>query len=103
MLSLGSEPSSRMPILANLIIPMRIEGNAIVHATHGPLDTSAWPKLWAIDFGIDHPFAAVLLAWDRDYDCVYVLAELKIIRRSAGDPCQSHEGYCGEFPGCVAA
>src|SRR4051812_121418 len=25
-----------------------------------------WVKLWALDFGIDHPFAAVLIAWDRD-------------------------------------
>ena len=34
------------------------------------------PKHWAqingIDFGIDHPFGAVNLAWDRDADCVYV-------------------------------
>jgi hypothetical protein len=32
-----------------------------------------WHKLWGIDFGIAHPFAAVLLAWDRDADCIYVL------------------------------
>lgn len=25
-----------------------------------------WAKIWGIDFGIDHPFAAVLYAWDRD-------------------------------------
>jgi hypothetical protein len=30
------------------------------------------------DFGIGHPFAAVLLAQDRDHDCIHVLAELKI-------------------------
>ena len=29
-------------------------------------------KLWGIDFGIEHPFAAVLIAWDRDDDIVYV-------------------------------
>ncbi len=36
----------------------------------------AIPKHWAqingLDFGWDHPFAAVNLAWDRDADCVYV-------------------------------
>lgn len=36
----------------------------------------AIPKHWAqingLDFGWDHPFAAVGVAWDRDADCVYV-------------------------------
>lgn len=32
-----------------------------------------WPMLWGIDFGIAHPFAAVLLAWDRDTDTIYVV------------------------------
>ena len=32
-----------------------------------------WTKLWGIDFGITHPFAAVLMAWDRDNDVLYVL------------------------------
>jgi hypothetical protein len=31
-----------------------------------------WPQINGIDFGIDHPFAAVNIAWDRDADCVYV-------------------------------
>jgi phage terminase large subunit-like protein len=33
-----------------------------------------WVLIWGIDFGISHPFAAVLCAWDRDEDTVYVLA-----------------------------
>jgi hypothetical protein len=33
---------------------------------------SHWPVLGALDFGWDHPTAAVKLAWDRDADCVYV-------------------------------
>lgn len=37
-----------------------------------------WPKLWGIDFGIAHPFAAVLVAWDRDADTVYVLDAFKM-------------------------
>ena len=31
-----------------------------------------WPQIGAIDFGWDHPTAAVKLAWDRDADVVYV-------------------------------
>ena len=34
---------------------------------------SHWAFLGAMDFGWDHPFAAVKLAWDRDADCVYVV------------------------------
>jgi len=32
-----------------------------------------WPQLGAVDFGYDHPFAAVRVAWDRDNDIVYVM------------------------------
>jgi hypothetical protein len=31
-----------------------------------------WPRICGIDFGFNHPFAAVWLAWDRDNDTVYV-------------------------------
>jgi len=31
-----------------------------------------WPRLNGIDFGWDHPTAAVQIAWDRDSDCIYV-------------------------------
>lgn len=31
-----------------------------------------WPQIIGVDFGVDHPFAAARLAWDRDSDCVYV-------------------------------
>jgi len=33
-----------------------------------------WPQIAGIDFGWDHPTAAVRLAWDRDNDVVYVTA-----------------------------
>lgn len=32
-----------------------------------------WAFLWGVDFGITHPFAAVLVAWDRENDTMYVL------------------------------
>ena len=31
-----------------------------------------WPRIVGIDFGIDHPTAAVWMAWDRDSDTLYV-------------------------------
>jgi len=31
-----------------------------------------WPRIGGLDFGIDHPFAAVELAHDRDSDTVYL-------------------------------
>lgn len=33
-----------------------------------------WPQLCGIDFGWDHPSAAIRMAWDRDADCLYVIA-----------------------------
>lgn len=33
-----------------------------------------WARIGGLDFGWDHPSAAVLLAWDRDTDTVYVTA-----------------------------
>lgn len=61
-----------------LKVPLSLIGPDIVHSRLGPLNTIAWTKLWGIDFGIGHPFAAALLAWDKDYDTIYVLAEVKI-------------------------
>lgn len=37
-----------------------------------------WAQIGAIDFGWDHPTAAVKLAWDRDSDVVYVTAAHKL-------------------------
>lgn len=31
-----------------------------------------WPRIAAMDFGWDHPTAAVWMAWDRDADIVYI-------------------------------
>lgn len=40
-----------------------------------------WVKIWGIDFGIGHPFAAVLLAWDRDNDIVHVLHAIRMVAK----------------------
>lgn len=43
------------------------------------IDPIAIPNHWALinglDFGWDHPFAAINCAWDRDADCFYVCKE----------------------------
>ena len=31
-----------------------------------------WGKIWGIDFGVNHPFAAALLLWDRENDVIHV-------------------------------
>ena len=36
-----------------------------------------WPRLAGIDFGWDHPFAWVAVAWDRDTDTVYIYDEYR--------------------------
>lgn len=48
--------------------------------SEAPLDyvPPQWTKLWGIDFGIDHPFAAVLTAWDRDTDIFHVLHAIRV-------------------------
>lgn len=43
-----------------------------------------WPQLGALDFGWDHPTAAIKLAWNRDDDIVYITAAYK--RREAPVP-----------------
>lgn len=37
-----------------------------------------WFKLWGIDFGIDHPFGAVLTAWDKDFDILHLLHAIRM-------------------------
>lgn len=37
-----------------------------------------WVRLWGLDFGIDHPFGAVLILWDRDNDVIHVHHAIKI-------------------------
>lgn len=42
-----------------------------------------WAKLWGTDFGINHPFAAVLMAWDRDVDCIHIVHAIRVSGQSA--------------------
>lgn len=36
-----------------------------------------WPQLNGLDFGYDHPFAAMNTAWDRESDCFYLCKEYR--------------------------
>lgn len=48
---------------------------AISDLAHVPFH---WSKLWGVDYGVTHPFAAVLIAWDRDADVIYVLDTVRL-------------------------
>jgi phage terminase large subunit-like protein len=37
-----------------------------------------YAKLWGVDYGVTHPFAAVLMAWDRDADIIYILETVRL-------------------------
>jgi phage terminase large subunit-like protein len=50
------------------VFPIAEETIAIDHREFPP----HWPRIGGMDFGWDHPFAAVELVWDRDTDTVYV-------------------------------
>src|SRR5262249_15616376 len=58
-----------IPILGSgRIFPVSEENIAIENRAFPP----HWPRIGAMDFGWDHPFAAVEVVWDRDTDTVYV-------------------------------
>lgn len=55
---------------SGLIFPV-LEEDIVVEPIAIP---AIWPQIVGADFGYDHPFGAVRLAWDRDNDTVYVTA-----------------------------
>jgi hypothetical protein len=58
-----------IPILGSgRIFPVEESKIAIEHRDF----PAHWPRIGGMDFGWDHPFAAVELVWDRDSDVVYV-------------------------------
>lgn len=61
-----------IPVLGSgRIFPIE-EGQIVV----APMAIPAhWPQINGLDFGYDHPFAAVNVAWDREADCVYLCKE----------------------------
>lgn len=41
-----------------------------------------WPRICGLDFGWDHPSAGVMIAWDRDSDCFYVIAAARAAQQT---------------------
>lgn len=37
-----------------------------------------WSLLWGIDFGTNHPFAAALMAWNKDTDTLYIVHTIRM-------------------------
>lgn len=69
-----------IPLLGSGRIFTTLEADFVVPPF--PLPTH-WRYIWGTDFGIDHPFAAALLAIDMDKDTIYVV---HCIRRSDATP-----------------
>src|SRR5215831_15253365 len=44
--------------------------------------TSHWPRIGGMDFGWDHPFAAVEIVWDRGSDVVYLARTHRLCRNA---------------------
>lgn len=53
-----------------------VADDMIVVEPFQPPEWFVW--LGGMDFGIDHPFAATKLGWDRDDDCLYVTSEYRV-------------------------
>ena len=58
-----------------------------------------WSWLWSLDFGMTHPFAAVLNAYNRDTDTIYVTHEIRmanavtLAHASAMKPVHNNRGW----------
>jgi phage terminase large subunit-like protein len=65
---------------------------------------SYWPWLWALDFRHSgqesggHPFAAVLLTWDRDNDVVYVMDAFRMFGMAANHVARIKENPMRDAP-----
>lgn len=61
-----------------------VEPEVIKHGRDWTTFPPSWPWLWAVDFrhsgseNSGHPFAAVLGAWDRDNDVIYVVHAVRL-------------------------
>lgn len=51
------------------VFPIHLEDHIRIDPFEMP---QHWPRICGLDFGWDHPTAAVWIAWDRDSDCLYV-------------------------------
>jgi phage terminase large subunit-like protein len=57
-----------------------------------------WPRIGGLDFGFDHPSAAVELAWDRDSDVVYVTKTFRIRQASPREQAKTLRSWGKDLP-----
>ena len=87
-------------------IPMLGEGlvykvpEEIVRETAIQFLPEHWAKLWAVDFGIakDHPFAAVLSAWDKDADVWHIVHTIKMVEQRPMHHAKAIQAVAGNVP-----
>jgi phage terminase large subunit-like protein len=58
----------------------------------------AWTKVWGVDFGIAHPFAAALMAWDRDTDTLHLLHCIRFSDGNAIDHAKAINAIAAGIP-----
>lgn len=64
-----------IPMLGSGKVFQTLEENFVVDPFPIP---PHWKLIWGFDFGLDHPFAAALHAWDVDNDCLYCIHEVRM-------------------------
>lgn len=57
-----------------------------------------WSKLWGIDFGIAHPFGAVLFAWDKDADIIHILHTVRVSNQGPLQHAAAMKAIAGAVP-----
>lgn len=87
--------SKGIPMLGSGKIFMTLEENILVPPFPLPRH---WRYIWGTDFGIEHPFAAVLLGMDMDTDVIYVMQTVRmkdatpLLHTQAMKPCCGGKG-----------
>lgn len=57
-----------------------------------------WPRITGMDFGWDHPTAAINIAWDRDTDTIYCISEYGASRKTPIEHAPSIMALCEFAP-----
>ena len=93
------------PLLGSGRIYKTPEADIVEDVNHLSFPTY-WKWGYGIDLGIDHPWAAALMAWDTDQDVIHIVGELRVNGQNAGPafridafagnpPVQSADGFPG--------
>lgn len=57
-----------------------------------------WFYGWGVDFGIGHPFAATLMAWDKDADTMHILHTVRMADKRPIDHVAAMKPFLGAAP-----